>query len=51
VSCLDYAILSDDCVTLGAITSKDGGSVKGEVERFGETQIWVGEEANLKDCQ
>jgi hypothetical protein len=46
---LDCTVLHDQSVSLGAVTPEDGSAIEREVERFGEAEAGISQEANLKD--
>lgn len=44
---LDSSVVDHQSISLGAVTTKDGCSLEGEIKGFGESQAGVTEEANL----
>lgn len=46
--CVLYgAILSDQSISLRAISAKDGSTVERQIKSFGEPKVWVSKEADL----
>ena len=47
VCVLDSTVLSDQGISLGAVTAEDGGTVERQIERLGEAKVGISKEADL----
>ena len=47
MSVLDGTVFDDQGVSLGAVASEDGGAIEGQVQRLGEAEVRVSQEADL----
>jgi hypothetical protein len=44
---LDLAVFYDECVTFTSVSTKDRSAIKGQIQLLGESERWIGDEANL----